>query len=206
MQHAVLVRFGDFFGQQNSFCEVFGHLARNKVALRGRHHRVFVAVFLHHVLVAGFDKSEYGLVRRVGFSYQRAGIAIDNILLRKLEFAQLYKLLFDYVLHVLDLHFVFAESFDVRDDVGNLLFVYSLQGSDLGVCFAYRLFDFAFVILDNPAVSFDDFHFPVSPSIYIFCLYYASNKSKKHKMLCQGAPIYYNILCCKCQRFSAKYF
>ena len=62
-----------FSGKRILLGEVFGHLARDKVALRCRDNRVFVAVFLHHVLVVVFDQAEDGLVRRVGLAHRARG-------------------------------------------------------------------------------------------------------------------------------------
>ena len=57
MQNTVLVCLGNFFGQQNALGEIFGNFARDQVALRRRGERVFIGVFLHHVLIRIADQA-----------------------------------------------------------------------------------------------------------------------------------------------------
>lgn len=107
----------------------------------------------------------------LAFLISAPGITINYILFCKLELAEFNELLFDYVLNILDLHFAFVEPLDVRYNTRYLILAYSLRGLDFDIGFAYGFFNFASVVFDNPAVSFDNLHILKSPSIYL-CRYY----------------------------------
>ena len=58
VKNALVVRLGDLLRQKDTPGKVFRHLSGDQVTLGGRHHGVFVGVFLHHVLVGVLDQRQ----------------------------------------------------------------------------------------------------------------------------------------------------
>ena len=158
VQYALVVRLRDLFGQQDAAGEVFGHFARDEVALGRRGERVFVGVFLHHVLIRVADEAEDGLVRRVRLAHERAVVAVDDVRFGEGVVPLLHQLLLDDVLDVLDEHALFLFPLDVGEDGLDLCARGALFGLHLRVCLADRDGDLRAVVLDDRSVSLDDLH------------------------------------------------
>ena len=79
VDNPLFVRFDNVFGKQNTFREVFAHLARHIVTLHGVDRRVFIGIFLFDFFVVALNQRQNLIVRRVGGTRQVARKAIADI-------------------------------------------------------------------------------------------------------------------------------
>ena len=110
---ALPVCLHDVGGQQDALAQVAAHLAGHVVPLGGVDHGVLVGVFLLGLFVAALDQTEDLIIGRVAFAYQRAGIAVGDIVFGHLKGAVGHDLVLHQVLNLLHgggaVHFLAGE-------------------------------------------------------------------------------------------------
>ena len=181
MDDACFMRLHDFFGEEQTLCQILGHFAGHVVALRAVDDRVLVGVFLLGLFVVALDETQDAVVGRIGAAHQAAGIAVGDVGLGDLERAVGHNLLFDHVLNFFHGGTAAQLLTGELHALGNAL--------DLPRRHAVALFDGGVGLRDGHddlgnvkrrlgAVALDDLHFSVPPP-----------PNGKHNILCVN-PLY----------------
>ena len=165
---ALFVRPHDVGRQQNTVGDVLGHLPRHIVALHAVHRGIFIGILLLYLFVVAFDETENTVIRRIGLSRERAGIAIGDIFARERKFPVRH----DFVFHeVLDLFHVeranHAQSFfghDIRD-LFDFLFAEFIPLKNLVIRLPDRIDNLIFVEYRFLSVSLYNLHNGSFPSV-----------------------------------------
>ena len=100
MDDALLVRFHDFFREQQAAGEVLRYLAGHVVTLRGIDDRVLIRIFLLHFFVIKVDEGEDPVIGGIAFSGNLAFVAVTDVLLRHFVAAHFHDARLDHVLNV----------------------------------------------------------------------------------------------------------
>ena len=161
----LVVGFGDVLGQEDAAGQVPAHLAGDVVPLGGGDHGVLVGVLLGQLLVLIAQQGEDGLVGGVSLAHQSPVIAVNDIGLGQVELVLRHQALLHQVLDVLHQHAGALQSLNAVDDGVDALLGQPFLLRHLGVGLSNGNGDLAAVIIHNRAVTFDHFHWSLSPSL-----------------------------------------
>ena len=141
MDDALLVRFHDFFREQQAAGEVLRYLAGHVVTLRGIDDRVLIRIFLLHFFVIEVDEGEDPVIGGIAFSGNLAFVAVADVLLRHFVAAHFHDARLDHVLNV----FHIAGMRIRRDLLGDVV----SDGLDLEAAHLMDAFDFLIGFADG---------------------------------------------------------
>jgi hypothetical protein len=102
MDNALLVGLNNILRQQDALCNVLADLACHVVALDAVHGGVLVGVFLLYFLVVALNEGEYLVIRGVGLTDKRAGVAVFDVALCHGKCALFHDAVFDQLLNFLN--------------------------------------------------------------------------------------------------------
>ena len=158
VQNALVVRLGNFFGQQDTAGQILRDLARNQIALGGSRARVLVGVFLHYVLIIVFNEGKYAFVRGVRLADKRTLVTVKDIRLHKLILLNFHQLFLYHILNIFDEHASSVARSDIVHDCVNLRVVNPVLEIDRFVCPAYSPYNLALVEINGRPVALNNLH------------------------------------------------
>ena len=164
MDDACFMRLHDFFGEEQTLCQILGHFAGHVVALGGIDDRVLVGIFLFDFFIGEVDQGKNAVIGRVALAGDFSLVTVADILLRYFIAAHFHDARFDHILNVFDIGCVGVACDLVRNvvcDSADLVIIHLVDVIDFVIGLADSVHDLGDVKRYFLAVSLNDIHLDV---------------------------------------------